>query len=452
MQINLTKNIIKSTRGKEKIAFESYFYNYTHTNLEIMYWRCNKRGCTSILKTNVANELIVLSVHNHLKDEIKYFRTMLKQKMSDRALSSNESSRNVVLGVLKDNQDMKVPVNIRKLNSFVGCVRRCNNFFIEKDYDIPVELQVSNNNKRFLLFDSGLKDENRVLIFSTDENIIHLVNSKILICDGTFKTSPSCFEQIFTLQVKLRGIYLLVMFCFMKNKREITYDKIFAWLMTSHPNVISSTKSIIIDFELGSYNVLKRYFSNSSLYGCNFHFGQILWRRIQVLKFSNIFINNSQVKLQVKMILALSFVPPSDVVIVAARLKSFLVNENIEEVLILFDWFQTEYLLCKTGNKAVHFWNVFERTKFDVPRTTNSLEGYHRHLNTLINIKQSSIITILNELKNEQFVVENKIFMSLYKEITIIKDPVKKLIDSYGTYQSIEYLIHIALNFNWKLD
>ncbi|KAF9763061.1 hypothetical protein NGRA_1539 [Nosema granulosis] len=103
----MTDKIIKSNRGNDKMAYNGYFYNYTHTNMGIKYWRCNNRGCTSILKTNIRNELRDNGMHNHLTDKVKYYRTLLKQKMKTRALSSTESNRNVVLEVLKENVDVK---------------------------------------------------------------------------------------------------------------------------------------------------------------------------------------------------------------------------------------------------------------------------------------------------------------------------------------------------------
>lgn len=452
MKINLTENIIKSTRGKDKIAYEGFFYNFTHIEIGKKFWRCNKRGCTSILKTNMLNELVDLPVHKHLRDETKYFKTLLKQKMKYRALSSEESNRNVVLNVLKENLDSKIPLNLKDCNDFVHKERKNHNFTVLEGYDIPPELQVTVENKKFLFYDSGIKDENRVLIFTTEENIRYIEHSTILLCDGTFKTCPTSFDQLFTIQCKLRDMFLPLMFCFMKNRQDVCYDKIFSFLETKNPNITSSRKSIIIDFELASYNVLQRYFKNSNIYGCNFHLGQIVWRRIQLLKFSKSVIDIPRIRLLVKMVLSLSFVPPHDVPIVAARLKLFIIQEKSEDVLSLFEWFQSEYLENNTGNKLIAFWNVYERTKSNIPRTTNSLEGYHRHLNTFINVKQTSIIPILNELKNEQFVVENKIFMSLVKESATPEDPVKALIENYKETESIDYLKKIALNFNWKLD
>lgn len=59
---------------------------------------------------------------------------------------------------------------------------------------------------------------------------------------------------------------------------------------------------------------------------------------------------------------------------------------------------------------------MYQRTKDGIPITSNSLEGFNRHLNTFITTKQSSFIVILGKLKNEQTIVENKIFFSLYNE------------------------------------
>ncbi|KAG0440054.1 hypothetical protein DMUE_2020 [Dictyocoela muelleri] len=299
-------------------------------------------------------------------------------------------------------------------------------------------------------FYSGIEDPNRVLIFTTQENIKHLVNSSILICDGTFKTSPSSFEPIFTIQCRLREMYLPVMFCFMKHKNEMSYDKIFKWIKSYQEDILNNEKSIIFDFELASFNSIKKRFIHSNLYGCCFHLRQIIWRKIQNLGFSSIVINNVSIKLQVKMILALSFVSFEYVVFYSLRLKSYIQEEKSKEVLQPFEWFNQEYIYNQSRNKSICFWNVKCRTEKKVPRTNNSLECYHRHLNTLVHTKQSSVILILNELKNEQTLTENKIFWSLYKEPVKKIDPFLNLLKNYELYEPVVYLKYIALNFNYK--
>ncbi|KAG0434938.1 hypothetical protein DMUE_4967, partial [Dictyocoela muelleri] len=289
-----------------------------------------------------------------------------------------------------------------------------------------------------------MNDENRVLIFTTEVNITHLEHSEVLICDGTFKSAPSCFEQIFTIQCRLRDMYLPMMFCFMTHKNEISYNIIFQWIQSKNENILKHVKSIIIDFEIASFYSLKKFFKNSYLYGCCFHLGQIIWRKVQKLKFSSDLINNAPIKLQVKMILALSFVSLDKVKEYASKLRIYILQEGSMNVLSLFEWFEAEYLYGTAENKQICFWNAKIRTEQGIPRTTNSLEGYHRHLNTFINTKQSSIIPIINELKNEQAITENKLFLSLYKQPSVKSDPVKKLLKKYEILHPIDYLTYIA--------
>ncbi|KAF9763390.1 hypothetical protein NGRA_1292 [Nosema granulosis] len=100
--------------------------------------------------------------------------------MKKRALSSDESNRNVVLNVLKENLSIKVPLNLKKLNDYVHKERKTNNFTVTNNYDIPVELQETVGGKQFLMYDSALKDADRVVIFLTVENLKHVCTTKIM--------------------------------------------------------------------------------------------------------------------------------------------------------------------------------------------------------------------------------------------------------------------------------
>ena len=169
-----------------------------------------------------------------------------------------------------------------------------------------------------------------------------------------------------------------------------------------------------MDFERASMNALKKFFTSSKLYGCNFHLGQIVWRRVQNMKFAQEFMRNDEVKLHVKMILALTFVLIDDVLLLTARLNVSLKTEKSYDALRLFEWFKAEYLVENDSNKSISFWNVFDRTLNGIPRTTNSIEGMLRHLSSLVKVKQASFFLILKELIIEQEITENKLLQSLY--------------------------------------
>lgn len=451
MSRNLEDKIIQSNKGKQKLAFEGYFYNFDKIVDNTVRWRCNKRGCNVFLKTTPGYVLVSdIPLHDHMKDGNKFDRVILKAKIKERALTTQESGRDIAVSL-----SCKAPhtvVDHKYMVDFVCKTRKKANFTPSQNYDIPLELHNTNKDRKFLFYDSGMEDVNRIVVFTTEENIEHFCYSNVVICDGTFKSCPSNFEQLYTIQCKVRQYNLPLVYCFMKNRSEASYNLLFSWLMGVCKDNCQP-KDIILDFEVASWKSCKNFLPGSSIYGCVFHFGQIIWRRVQMLGFSKEFKENYEIRFQVKMILALSFVPPNEVTIIAARLKAYLVTEKSVNVLRLFEWFQENYLHMESNNKSIFFWNVYERVKKGIPRTSNSIEGYHRHLNSLVQTKQSSFLLIVRKLIDEQTVTEQKLLMSLHKNVTEKKDePIATIVNDYTSYYGLEYLKKVVLNFNWKLD
>jgi len=80
------------------------------------------------------------------------------------------------------------------------------------------------------------------------------------------------------------------------------------------------------------------------------------------------FRRNNEVKLHVKTILALTFVPIDDVLLLIARLNVYLKTEKSYDALKLFEWFKAEYFVENDSNKSIRFLNVFDRTLNGIPR------------------------------------------------------------------------------------
>ena len=139
----------------------------------------------------------------------------------------------------------------------------------------------------------------------------------------------------------------------MKSKNEMCYYLFFNWLSSVCLTVKNDLeKGVFLDFKQSSQKQGRIFFKESRFYGCLFHSGQIVWRRVQTLKFSKEFIANYEIRFDVKMILALSFVREEEVLLMAAKLKSYLSSKNSKDVLRLFEWFYNEYLSNKDGNKV----------------------------------------------------------------------------------------------------
>lgn len=109
--------------------------------------------------------------------------------------------------------------------------------------------------------------------------------------DGTFRTRPLLFAQIYIIFGYFDGFLIPCMYCLTSNQKQSTYEKIFNHLISlgsSRLNISYCPEALICDFELGSINTATALFPNISITACFFHFAQALWRRIQDLKLNKL--------------------------------------------------------------------------------------------------------------------------------------------------------------------
>ena len=94
--------------------------------------------------------------------------------------------------------------------------------------DIPVleeRCQVIEAGEQFLIFDSGLGDNERTVIFATQQGIHFLYNNSYWFIDGTFKLCPERFYQIYTIHA-LNNNPIFHVFALLPNKNEETYKQL----------------------------------------------------------------------------------------------------------------------------------------------------------------------------------------------------------------------------------
>jgi hypothetical protein len=72
-------------------------------------------------------------------------------------------------------------------------------------------------------------------------------------------------------------------------------------------------RSVQIDYELASKAAFIEAFPQMHIYGCYFHLGQSLWRKIQENGLQPFYMQNENVQMALKMLLALAFLPVFEV-------------------------------------------------------------------------------------------------------------------------------------------
>lgn len=101
----------------------------------------------------------------------------------------------------------------------------------------------------------------------------------------------------------------------MSRKTKQAYSEFFFSLtkLACEWDVDLKPLKIISDFELAILNTAKEFFPYSLGKGCQFHFGQIIWRKVQKEGLSVLYGNSEEFSIEVRMIKALAFLPASEI-------------------------------------------------------------------------------------------------------------------------------------------
>ena len=192
----------------------------------------------------------------------------------------------------------------------------------------------------FLLFDSGRENgQNRFLIFSTRRNIEILARSNHWAMDGTFDVAPALFTEVYSVHADYLNRSLPLVIGVLPNKRRTTYTAFLTGLQNVANNILQPD-TIITDFEMAAIQAVGDVFPNASRTGCFFHLTKNIHRRVQGAGLQERYENDANFALQCRMISALAFVPPADVVTSFETLTGELPNVLVP----VLDYFEDTYI------------------------------------------------------------------------------------------------------------
>ena len=105
------------------------------------------------------------------------------------------------------------------------------------------------------------------------------------------------------------------------------------------------------------------------------------------------------------MLLCTAFLPVDDVALGFEKLQESA-PEDCEPI---FNYFEDNYIGRFTSNGkrqkprfAIEQWNCHGRTKNNLPRTNNAVEGWNSNFVTLVNAKHPAISKLIEKFKDEQ--------------------------------------------------
>lgn len=221
---------ITSNKGKKLLVYKNYIFRCNKTTIFKKYWVCNERNCGVFVHTSSKDEFIsIVGEHNHIVEPHFLDIRSVKEKMKERIFGETTSitkiyDEEVKKASLSAEAAAELPTVIEfrtlcesnvnelkqlsfllQLGSNMSKARRKKTPVVPSScvFEIPKTYQQTISNQRFLLCDFFVKRaKERVLFFSTDQQLHLLFSSTVIFVDGTFSTAPNNFEQVFLIHIQ----------------------------------------------------------------------------------------------------------------------------------------------------------------------------------------------------------------------------------------------------------
>jgi hypothetical protein len=223
------------------------------------------------------------------------------------------------------------------------------------------------------------------------------------------------------------------------------------------------------DFEPALFGAFAEIYEGIRSRGCFFHFGQCLWRKIQQnpdLQKKYTDDKDPDFSLKLRQLMALAFVPEADVIDKFEELMAspfFIENEDLLRPFT--DYFEDTWIgrLSRRGRRPPEFslalWNQYLGTLEDLPKTNNSVEGWHNSFSSLLSANHPTIWKFIDALKKEQSLNELKIVQFIAGQAPPLgrrnyrdqAERVMNIVMQYGSWDMESYLIGIAQNFELQV-
>ncbi|RWR98413.1 hypothetical protein B4U79_04232, partial [Dinothrombium tinctorium] len=207
--------------------------------------------------------------------------------------------------------------------------------------------------------------------------------------------------------------FLPKLWVLMTHKNMESYERLFEEIRdyAEELEVLLNVQVIITDFEQAVIRVIREQFPQARHKGCNFHLGQIIWRRIQGEGLAKFYGENEEGSLLLRHLGALAFLKDEEIEEAYNGLESRFRSEFGGVLVKLWEWFGENYVKGRVRSRSGNispplfppsFWSIYDCLDHQLPRTQNALEGWHRRWNELLGVSHVGVIRFVKALREEQ--------------------------------------------------
>uniref|UniRef100_A0A8D8RSN6 FLYWCH-type domain-containing protein n=1 Tax=Cacopsylla melanoneura TaxID=428564 RepID=A0A8D8RSN6_9HEMI len=226
---------ITSERSKTLLVFEGFKFSFQKLlKGDVERWICCTKSCKCSVKliNNRTDLLEKLNDHNHERIEKKLLnRQKLSNSLKRKATADiSTRPRKLICSELR-NSDVDTldasDLNLIRHNMHRARLARHPTLpkSIEETQNAIKNMDIQTNTGEFFLFVND--EETKIIMFSTVSNLQLLCDSQRVFMDGTFKSCPKFYFQVFTLLGLKNNVYIPLVFLLLPGKTKSIYKQAF---------------------------------------------------------------------------------------------------------------------------------------------------------------------------------------------------------------------------------
>ncbi|XP_046554261.1 uncharacterized protein LOC124263651 [Haliotis rubra] len=278
---------LMSQRGGPQIVLDGYVYTRNKVRQTCTHWRCIVKTCTGRCST-VGDFLRTQTEHNHAPDDCPKQRFVSELRKRAREETTQMQTLYTEQLSVEEEDNLHVLPSFTSVSSSLYRHRRKTMPALPTTLRREVHLEDSwtetSNGRRFLLLSDGEQD--KILVFSTTEQLQVLQTADTIYMDGTFTACPGLWDQVYIIHARCNSVSYPLVFALLPDRQTTTYVRLFRLLkekVLEELNRPLAPAKIQTDFELATIRAIEMEFPNAETKGCFFHFSQALWRKTQDL-------------------------------------------------------------------------------------------------------------------------------------------------------------------------
>ncbi|KAH7694479.1 hypothetical protein AAVH_38473 [Aphelenchoides avenae] len=471
---------LRSKRTGDRCGYRGHIYTSPSRLVDgtTYSWRCLYKisNCNGRLHTTGRDGAVIRTVgeHNHLGDPVRVESERLKDVIKERADQSAENPAQILVHALQgvshvvqaqapSKEAIRQLVNRKRKSTLDAPLNPTDraSIVIPEKYAYYTSGDIR---EKFLLIDSGVNDENRILIFRRESISNDLPTETKLYVGGTFSVCPPLFAQVFVIVGRRGNLLQPIFHVLLPDRRSVTYVRALSMIKEKYPEL--NPEAVSLDSELALISAVLQVYPDARINGCIFHLFQAIMRHL-TNGLKQLYESDPEINLQVRSICACAYVPQDKLVQYAKELRSSL-HARLRP---LMDYFQATYIgtLEKVRKRGGGFtdrfkhprfkpalWNMHRRLENGDDSTNNYVERAHCRAKALINAHHPTIWKFLFALHGLQQTIDFDHNQHL-AGVNARKKPdkyaqrdarIRNIMEELDTRIPLEYLRGIAANLS----